>query len=186
MGVPYRPPCQELRTFEQQNSPCKACKADRPEFAKFVSIRKEAILPIHILFRTRFILCCQCFTVKKIQELRYMCKKSAKRDKAKNPRDTVTWLAANKLRLLAKLSLIVKSELKTVKKSWQQGAHVLSSPVYKAKDWNKGMVEVMKCLPRSEGCNVSFNTELYNSQQQWVVGWFSSRCLEQYKGSEGL
>jgi hypothetical protein len=53
------------------------CEKNSPNLHKFVSIRKEAILSVPY----DFILCCRCFTVKKSGS--YMCKKSAKTDKAK-------------------------------------------------------------------------------------------------------
>ncbi len=77
------------------------------------------------LFRTSFILCCRCFRVNKIRELHVQ--KICENGQGKNPRDTGTSLDAkralqskivffsfwaNKLRFLAKLSPIVKSELK--------------------------------------------------------------------------
>jgi hypothetical protein len=100
---------------------------------KFVSIRKEAI---HTVPFAVYSICCRYFVTKKILEL--YVKKSAKMDKARNPRNIVTSLAgteglastsvqarsgpkckivflsfwANNLRFLAKLLPIVKSERK--------------------------------------------------------------------------
>ncbi len=94
---------------------------------------------------------------------------------------------ANKLIFLAKLSPIVKSELKnSVKKNFDSREPMyLVAQFTRRRIGTKDMVEVMKCLPRSEGCNVSFNTYLYNSQKQSVVGCFHQDVWITNKNQKG-